>query len=52
MGLKEYLEELKIINPQEYEVNGFYNFHKKQNKFTGLFEIDDNKKILGKIEDL
>lgn len=50
----EYFEELrKQQNGQvkEYEVLGFYNFHKKQNNFTGLFGIDSHGKIVGQITD-
>ncbi len=53
MRPEEYLQELRkeLNNPEEYIVEGVYYFHGKENEFTGLFEIDQDGKVVGKIED-
>lgn len=35
----------------EYHIKGYYSFHGKENPFTGMFKIDENKKIIGEIKD-
>lgn len=54
----EQLEELSktLLDIQVYDIKGFYNFHGKENHFTGLFKIGStrlsvNKKIIGEIHD-
>jgi len=49
----DYFQKLKkdLINPEEYEVSGFYIYHGIKNNFSGNFEIDAEGKIAGEIVD-
>lgn len=50
----EFSNELrkKLVEPTEkYDVEGSYIFHRKENAFNGLFEIDTDGIVVGEIHD-
>ena len=49
----EYLHLLEgdLVNPEAYDVKGFYDYHGKKNIFSGTFKIDIEGKIAGEVLD-
>ncbi len=53
MTSEEYLQTLNknLVNPEAYDVKGFYYYHGEKNNFSGRFDIDAKGMIVGEILD-